>query len=61
MGCSTLFGGGGPFKGILFYLGYKRGTHILGSTHIGTHGKPIKDPCKVPGNTKKRLPRYCAT
>ena len=28
----TLFGG--PFKGILFYLGYQRGTPILGNTHI---------------------------
>ena len=25
---------GGPFKGILFYLGYKRGTPILGNTHM---------------------------
>ena len=25
---------GGPLKGILFHLGYKRGTPILGNTHI---------------------------
>ena len=27
----TLFEG---FKGILFYLGYKRGTHVLGKTPV---------------------------
>ena len=30
----TLFGG--PFKGILFYLGYRRGTPILRNAHIYT-------------------------
>ena len=29
---ATLFEG--PFKGILFYLGYKRGTPILGNAQI---------------------------
>ena len=32
---------GGPFKGILVYLGYNRGTPILGNTHVvWTYEKP---------------------
>ena len=26
---------GGPFKGIIFYWGYTRGTPILGNAHLG--------------------------
>ena len=31
---------GGPFKGLLLYLGYIRGYPYSGNTHIGTYAHP---------------------